>query len=205
MPPEASKTKTPPYPDSAEPFDLGISLPIPPTTPEPLTSQMAQTVKGTVSKTNSTPISPQTKQKPPIPPRPTVLGNRDPNIHGVSSEMESDDYHHISEHLQRAAAKINKTKLVITLQDKDKPPSQLSESDEESITDPDRYPYDDGEVIMKKVMSSEQWGSTSGDEGEYLIPREPLLKPDITLQDNDLKENPTTSTPFSPLSRFEIN
>ena len=112
---------------------------------------------------------------------------------------------HISEHLQRAAAKINKTKLAITLQDKDKPPSQLSESDEESITDPDKYPYDDGEVIMKKVMSSEQWGLTSGDEGEYLIPREPLLKPDITLQDNDLKENPTTSMPFSPLSRFEIN
>ena len=44
-----------------------------------------------------------------------------------------------------------------------------------------------------------------GDEGEYLIPREPLLKPGITLQDNDLKENPTTSTCFSPLSRFEIN
>ena len=154
---------------------------------------------------DSTPISPQTKQKPPIPLRPTVLGNRDPNIHRVSSEMESDDYHHISEHLQRAAAKINKTKLVITLQDKDKPPSQLSESDEESITDPDRYPYDDGEVIMKKVMSLEQWGLMSGDEGEYLIPREPPLKPDITLQDNDPKENPTTSTPFSPPSRFEIN
>ena len=205
MPPEAPKTKTPPYPDSAEPFDPGISLPIPPTTPEPLTSQIAQTVKGTVSKTNSILISPQTKQKPPVPPRPTVLGNRDPNIHEVSSEMESDDYHHISEHLQRAATKINKTKLAITLQDKDKPPSRLSKSDEESITDQDRYPYDDGEVIMKKVMSLEQWDSTSGDEGEYLIPREPLLKPDITLQDNDLKENPTTSTPFSPRSRFEIN
>ena len=158
---QAPKTKTPPYPDSAEPFDPGISLPIPPTTPEPLTSQIAQTVKGTVSKMNSILISPQTKQKPPVPLRRTVLGNRDPNIHGVSSEMESDDYHHISEHLQRAAAKINKTKLVITLQDKDKPPSRLSESDEESITDPDRYPYDDGEVIMKKVMSLEQWGLTS--------------------------------------------
>ena len=123
IPPEATKNKTPPYPDSAESFDLGISLPIPPTTPEPLTSQMAQTVKGAVSKMNSIPIPPQTKQKLPVPPRPTVLGNRDPNIHGVSSEMESDDYHHISEHLQRAVAKINKTKLVITLQDKDKPPS----------------------------------------------------------------------------------
>ena len=89
IPPEAPKTKTPPYPDSAEPFDPGISLPIPPTTPEPLTSQIAQTVKGTVSKMNSILISPQTKQKPPVPLRPTVLGNRDPNIHGVSSEMES--------------------------------------------------------------------------------------------------------------------
>ena len=162
-------------------------------------------VKGTVSKMNSIPIPPQTKQKPPVPPRPTLQGNRDTNTHGVSSEMESDDYHHISEHLQRAAAKINKTKLAITLQDKDKPPSRLSESDEESITDPDRYPYDDGEVIMKKVMSPEQWGSTSGDEGEYLIPRDSPLKTGITLQDNDPKENPTTSTPFSPLSRFGIN
>ena len=106
MPPETPKTTTPPYPDSAEPFDPGINLPIPPTTPEP--SQIAQMEKGTVAKMNSTLISPQTKQKPPVPLRPTVLGNRDPNIHGVSSEMESDDYHHISEHLQRAAAKINK-------------------------------------------------------------------------------------------------
>ena len=112
--------------------------------------------------------------------------------------MESDDYHHISEHLQRAAAKINKTKLAITLQDKDKPPSQLSESDEESVTDPDRYPYNDGEEVMKKVMSPEQCGSTSGEEGEYLIPRESPLKIGITLQESDLKENLTTSTPFSP-------
>ena len=85
---------------------------------------MAQTVKETVSKTNNIPVSPpQTKQKPPVPLRPTLLSNRDTNIQGVSSKMESDDYHHISEHLQRAAAKINKTKLPITLQDKDKPPS----------------------------------------------------------------------------------
>ena len=205
IPPEAPKNKIPPYPDSTESFDLGISLPIPPTTPEPLTSQMAQTVKETVSKMNYIPVSPQIKQKPPVPLRPTLLSNRDTNIQGISSEMESDDYHHISEHLQRAAAKINKTKLAITLQDKDKPPSRLSESDEESVTDPDRYPYNDGEVIMKKVMSPEQWGSTSGKEGEYLIPRESPLKTGITLQDNDLKENPATSTPFSPPSRFEIN
>ena len=54
-------------------------------------------------------------------------------------------------------------------------------------------------------MSPEQWGSTSGEEGEYLIPRESPLKTGITLQDSDLKENPTTSTPFSPPSRMEIN
>ena len=83
---------------------------------------MTQTVKGTVSKTNSIPVCPKPMQKPPVPPRPTLLSKRDTNIQGVSSEMESDDYHHISEHLQRAAAKINKTKLAITLQDKDKPP-----------------------------------------------------------------------------------
>ena len=86
--------------------------------------------------------------------------------------MESDDYHHISEHLQRAAAKINKTKLVITLQDKDKPPSHLSESDEETITNWDKYPYDDREVVMKRVMPLEQWDSVLGEEGEYLIPKE---------------------------------
>ena len=108
IPPEAPKNKIPPHPDSTESFDLGISLPIPPTAPEPLTSQMAQTVTETVLKTNNTPASPQTKQKPPVPLRPTLLSNRDTNTQGVSSEMESDDYHHISEHLQRAAEKIDK-------------------------------------------------------------------------------------------------
>ena len=93
---------------------------------------------------------PPIKQKPPVPPRPALLSSKDTNIQGVSSEMESDDYHHISEHLQRAAAKINKSKLAITLQDKDKPPSHLSESDEESITDPGMYPYNDGEVAIKR-------------------------------------------------------
>ena len=64
IPPEAPKNKIPPYPDSTESFDLRISLLIPPTTPEPLTSQMAQTVKETVSKTNNIPVSPQTKNHP---------------------------------------------------------------------------------------------------------------------------------------------
>ena len=198
IPPEAPKNKIPPHPDSTESFDLGISLPTPPTIQEPLTSQMAQTVTETVSSTTNTPVSPQTKQKPPVPLRPTLLSNRDTNIQGVSSEMESDDYHHISEHLQRAAAKINKTKLAITLQDKDKPPFRLSESDEESVTDPSMYPYDDGEVVMKKVMSLVPWGPTSGKEGEYLLPKEPPLRTDITLQNSDLKKTPLLSCPFHP-------
>ena len=205
IPPEAPKNQIPPHPDSTESFDPGISLPTPPTIPESLTSQKAQTVMETVSNTTSTLVSPQTKQKPPVPPRPTLLSNRDTNIQGVSSEMESDDYHHISEHLQRAAAKINKTKLAITLQDKDKPPSRLSESDEESVADPSMYPYNDTEVVMKKVMSLVPWDLTSGEEGEYLLLKEPPLRTDITLQNSDLKENPTTSMPFSPRTRMEMN
>ena len=40
-PPDPLKTTTPPYPDSAEPFDPGINLPIAPPTPEPShTAQM---------------------------------------------------------------------------------------------------------------------------------------------------------------------
>ena len=47
---------------------------------------------------------------------------------GVSSEMELDDYHHILEQLHRAAEKINKMKLSLVLQDKDKPTSCLTGS-----------------------------------------------------------------------------
>ena len=58
---------------------------------------------------------------------------------------------------------------------------------------------------MKKVMSLVPWGSTLGEEGEYLLPKEPPLKTDITLQNSNLTKNPTTSTPFSPPTRLEIN
>ena len=61
IPPEAPKNKIPPHPDSTESFDLGISLPTPPTIPEPLTSQMAQTVMETVSSTTNTLVSPPPK------------------------------------------------------------------------------------------------------------------------------------------------
>ena len=67
------------------------------------------------------------------------------------------------------------------------------------------YPYNDGEVVMKKVMSLVPWDLTSGKEGEYLLPKEPPPRTDITLQNSDLKENPTTSMPFSPLTRMEMN
>ena len=67
------------------------------------------------------------------------------------------------------------------------------------------YPYNDGEVTIKKVMSLVPWGSTSGEEGEYLLPKEPPLKTDITLQNSNLTKNPTTSTPFPPPTRIEIN
>ena len=197
------RTKIPPYPNFADPFDPGINLPIFPTTPEQ--SQTAQPKKGTVPTNNGILIPPQTKQKPPIPLRPIALGNREFGIPGVSSEMESDDYHHISEHLQRAAVKINKTKLAITLQDKDKPPSQLSESDEEIVTNSDKYPYDDGEVAIKKIMPSEQWNLVSVEEGEFLIPKEIPREPILKSNNGDARQNPTTSTPFSPPSGYEIN
>ena len=83
IPPEVPKNKIPPHPDSTESFDLGISLPTLPTVPEPLTSQTDQPVMVTVPNTTNTPVSPQTKQKPPVPLRPALLGKRDPNIQGV--------------------------------------------------------------------------------------------------------------------------
>ena len=57
IPPEPPKSTNSPYPDSADPFDPGINLPISPTTPEQ--SQTAQASPQTKQ---------QTKQKPPVPP-----------------------------------------------------------------------------------------------------------------------------------------
>ena len=90
-----------------------------------------------------------------IPPKPTLpkmQNNGTPGVQVVSSEMESDDYHHISEQLSRAAEKINKNKLALDLQDKDRRPSRMSESDED-CRQPHVYPYDDGEVTLRAVMS----------------------------------------------------
>ena len=96
-------------------------------------------------------------KKPDIPPK--LIASRmrskdDQGAQGVSSEMESDDYHHISKQLSRAAEKINKGKLALDLQDKDRHPSHLSESDEDSgPRQPHIYPYNDGEVMLKTVSS----------------------------------------------------
>ena len=54
-------------------------------------------------------------------------------------------------------------------------------------------------------MSPVPWDSTSGEEGEYLIPREPPLKMNNTPQNILPGRIPTTSTPLSPPTRVELN
>ena len=163
-----------------ESFDLGIDPP--PTDPPrlaPLTPKLTQPIEIETAKEQEKAPPGLMKQKPIIPPKPPYLSRKGGASQGVNSdisEMESDDYHHISEHLQQAAEKIKKSKLSITLQDQDKPSSCLSESDEETPPDQGTVPYDDGEVVLKKVMSPTNWDSTSGSgsgtEGEYLTPKE---------------------------------
>ena len=67
------------------------------------------------------------------------------------------------------------------------------------------YPYNDGEVAMKKVMSPVPWDLTSGEEGEYLLSREPIVKTNTTPQNILPVKNPATSTPLSPLTRVELD
>ena len=67
------------------------------------------------------------------------------------------------------------------------------------------YPYNDGEVAMKKVMSPVPWDLTSDEEGEYLLPREPPLKLIITPQNILPVTNPAMSTPLSPPTRVELD
>ena len=54
-------------------------------------------------------------------------------------------------------------------------------------------------------MSPVPWDSTSGEEGEYLLPREPPLKTNITHQNILPGTIPTTSTSLSPPTRVELN
>ena len=175
-----SPSRSPPTQDPVELFDPGIDPP--PTDPPrlaPLTPKLTQPIEIETAKEQEKAPPGLMKQKPIVPPKPLHLSRKGGASQGVSSgisEMESDDYHHISEHLQWVAEEINKSKLSITLQDRDKPSSHLSESDDETPSDQGTVPYDDGEVILKKVMSPTNWDSTScsgsGTEGEYLTPKE---------------------------------
>ena len=106
--------------NSAESFDPGIRNKPPPL---PLLSPLAEAVGDPVEKSKTNLI-----KKPDIPPKPTFPKNQNdgtPGVQVVSSEMESDDYHHISEQLSRATEKINKSKLALDLQDKDRRPSRM--------------------------------------------------------------------------------
>ena len=122
-----------------------------------------------------------------IPPKPTL-----PKIQGdtsgvqiVSSEMESDNYHHISEQLSQATEKININKLVLELQDKDRQLSRMSESNEDGIQ-PQVYPYDDGEVKLKTIMSpgSSTGGSKTSSVDQYLTPKSLVVNPILSCKES---------------------
>ena len=182
--------------DSIQLFDPGIqrrsSLLLEPPPPPPLLKAVSNPRKGS---------SPQVDKlvRPNVPPKPGSVipqGNQ-----GVSSEkgseMESNDYHHISEQLNRAANKINKTRLALDLQDRERQPSWLSESDEDVKLRPVQvYAYDDGEVSLKRVIpppnprtenevtidlslspSGPAEGINSPSAGEYLTLTHPMVKP----------------------------
>ena len=115
----------------------------------------------------------------------------DQGAQGVSSEMESDDYHHISEQLSRAAEKINKGKLALDLQDKDRHPSRLSESDEDSgPRQPHIYPYDDGEVMLKTVSSPQ---NSKGDPKPPSVDRYSTPRQSAVSLVPSQRESPTTN------------
>ena len=107
-----------------------------------------------------------------------MQNNGTPGVQVVSLEMESDDYHHISEQLSRSAEKINKNKLALDLQDKDRCPSCMSESDED-CRQPYVYPYDDSEVTLRAVMSPDNSieGSKTSSVDQYLTPRPSIVNP----------------------------
>ena len=128
--------------------------------------------------TITTPVN--KSDKPDVPPKPissrTRSRTRPEMPHGVSSEMESDDYHGVSKLLAKGAAKINKGRLALELQDRNKSYSYLSESDEDiSSQTTQARPYNDGEVSLRAVVSSDSSSfrskSPSGDV--YLTPTQP--------------------------------
>ena len=183
--------------DSIQLFDPGIqkrsSLPLEPPPPPPLLKPVSNPCKGS---------SPQVYKlvKPNVPPKPgsVILQSNQSVSSEKGSEMESDDYHHILEQLNRAANKINKTRLALDLQDRERqPPSRLSESDEDVKLKPvQAYAYDDGEVALKWAISplnpstedevtidlslspsGPAEGTNSPSAGEYLTPTHPMVKP----------------------------
>ena len=183
--------------DSIQLFDPGIqrrsSLPLEPPPPPPLLKAVSNPRKESFPQVGKL-------VKPNVPPKP---GSANPQGNqGVSSEkgseMESDDYHHISEQLNRAAKKINKNRLALDLQDREhRPPSWLSESDEDGKLKPMQvYAYDDGEVALKRVISPPNpsihnevtidlslppsgpaEGTNSPSAGGYRTPTHPMVKP----------------------------
>ena len=143
QPPDKTLAAEPPVP----PPLLHSSTSVPPVTP-PNTSA----TKRPPSLTN-----PMTK--PNLPPKPvtsrTRSNPRSEMPQGVSSEMESDDYHGVSKLLTERAAKINKGKLALDLQDRDRTPSYVSDSEDDTSSHTLKArPYDDGEVSLRAVASS---------------------------------------------------
>ena len=103
-------------------FDPGIqrrsSLPLEPPPPPPLLKPVSNPHKGPSSQVGKL-------VKPNVPPKPgSVIPHSNQGVVSLEkgSEMESDDYRHISEQLHRAANKINKTRLALDLQDRERQP-----------------------------------------------------------------------------------
>ena len=136
---------------------LAIEPPVPPPLPSstsvpPVTPPNTSATKKPSSLTNP-------MVKPNLPPKPVASRTRSNPCsempQGVSSEMESDDYHGVSKLLTERAAKINKSKLALDLQDRDRTPSYISESEEDTSSQTLKArPYDDGEVSLRAVASS---------------------------------------------------
>ena len=135
-----------------------VEPPVPPPLPSS-TSSVSPPVPPDATDTKRTPtLTPQTT-KPNLPPKPVASrtrGNQRSEMpQGASSEMESDDYHRVSRLLTKQAEKINKGKLALDLQDRDRTPSYVSESEEDTSTHTLKArPYDDGEVSLRAVATS---------------------------------------------------
>ena len=158
--------------DRPPPADPPLPPSLPPSLPPPEIDKQSK------QDTITTPVN--KSDKPDVPPKPIASRTRSrtrPEMpHGVSSEMESDDYHGVSKLLAKGAAKINKGRLALELQDRNKSYSYLSESDEDiSSQTTQARPYNDGEVSLRAVVSSDSSSlrSKSPSEDVYLTPTQP--------------------------------